>query len=228
MPEQFVLFPPALAGASQRYEAASLLAAATRYSLPDRFPTGQLERDLDLRLAGLPAVGVSEAAAWFTVAGVAFQSLADQVAVCASGDTETLHLALQRGNDNRSLHLLGVADASKLVEVDESGATRALWSKPESCLLLRLGYHSEQPYAYYAVSLPGDSHRAARLTWQSVLASGVLAAIAILPPKPALDLAGVQDALHIMEQAMNAASSAHGRILDLLGLGQAAAGQGDS
>lgn len=222
MSEQFVLLPAAIMGASQKYEAINLLATVARYSLPDRFQGTQLERDADVRFSGVSAVDIAAATAWLSALGVGMTSLSDQVSVLASGDTETLHIALQRGNDAGSPQLLAVSDASKLVELEDTGedqlTPRPLWSKTEPCLLLRLGYSNDRPYAYYAASLPGDSRRPIKLTWQSVLSAGITAAVAILPPKPPVDEQGMADDLHILEQALATAHQAHASILSRLGL----------
>jgi hypothetical protein len=220
--EQFVLLPEQVVGASQRFDTVNILATVARYSLPDRWQGNQLERDADVRFSGLPAIGIADATTWLSSLGVVMSSLSDQVSVLSSGDTETLHIALQQGNDLRCPQLLAISDASKLIELEDAGelqlTPRPLWSKAEACLLLRLGYSNDKPYAYYAASLPGDSRRLIKLTWQSVLAAGITAAIAIQPPKPPVDVQGMADDLHIMEQALATAHQAHASILSRLGL----------
>lgn len=227
MSEQFVLLPADVLGGSQKYDAISLLATATRYSLPDHFQGNQLERDLELRFSSLPAIGLSDATAWLSTAGVRMQTLSDQVSVIASGDTETLHVALQQGNDDKNVQLLAVSDASKLIELEDTGeidlTSRPLSSRSVPCLLLRLGYSTDKPYAYYSASLPGDSHRIIKVTWQSVIAAVITAAVAILPPKAPLDIEALKEALHIQEQAMLAQHQAHANVLSLLGLPAATA-----
>jgi len=222
MSDQFVLLPEEILGASQRFDTVNILATVARYSLPDRFQGNQLERDGEVRFSGVPAIGIADATAWFSDLGVVMFSLSDQASVLASGDTETLHIALQKGNDAKCVQLLAVSDASKLIELEDTGeidlVSRPLSSRPVPCLLLRLGYSTDKPYAYYSASLPGDSHRVIKLTWQSVIAAGVSAAVSILPPKAPLDLEALKDALHIQEQAMLAQHQAHANVLSLLGL----------
>jgi hypothetical protein len=227
MSEQFVLLPEQVVGASQKYDTIDLLATTCRYALPDRFTGNQLERDADVRFSGLPTIGIADATAWLASLGIVMQSLSDQVSVLANGDTETLHIALQQGNDAKRLQLLAVGDASKLVELEDTGeiqlTPRPLSSRMVPCILLRLGYSTDKPYAYYSAGLPGGSHRIIKLTWQSVLAASVTAAVAVLAPKPPLDLDALKDALHIQEQAMLAHQQAHARVLSLLGLPAATA-----
>ncbi len=129
---------------------------------------------------------------------------------------------IQTGN---SLQLLALQDASKLAELLDDGSSRPLWSRAEACLLLRFGFSSDQPYAYYSASLPGDGRRPIKLTWPSVVAAGITAALAVLPPTKPLDLESVANAMHIMEQALQAASQAHAHIQDLLAQQAAPAGQ---
>lgn len=216
--DQFVSLPPDVLNAGQKFEAANLLASVARFALPGAFPGNTIERDLDARFATMSSVGLSDATAWLSQVGVKLQSLDDQVAALqTNNDAEPLHQELQAGNNAQSLQLLAINDASKLVEMQEDGTSHPLCSRPQPSLLLRIGYNTESEIAYYAASLPGDSRRAVNLTWQSVVAAGIAAAVAILPPVKPVDMDRVAAGLHIINQAFTAIAKAHADILDAIG-----------
>ena len=227
--DQFVSLPPDVLTGSQKFEIVNLLGTVARTALPGAFPGSGVERDLEARFSGVQAIGLPDATAWLSQIGVKLQPLDDQVAALSTnGDAETLHLALQAGNNAQSLQLLAINDASKLIEMEDAAEAtltrRALCSRPQPCLLLRLGYNTESDIAYYAASLPGDSRRPIRITWPSIVTAGISAAVAILPPPKPVDLPRAAASLHIMNQALAAADAAHATahaahadILDALG-----------
>lgn len=216
--DQFVSLPPDVLNAGQKFEAVNLLAAIARFALPGSFSGNTVERDLDARFSTLSAIGLPDATAWLSQIGVKLQPLDAQVAALqTNNDAEPLHQALQAGNNAQSLQLLAINDASKLVEIQEDGSSHPLCSRPQPSLLLRIGYNTQSEIAYYAASLPGDSHRAVNLTWQSVVAAGMSAAVAILPPAKPVDMDRVAAGLHIINQAFTAIAQAHADILDAIG-----------
>lgn len=209
MPDQFVQLPPEVAAATQRYDTINLIATIARFALPGRWPDGLVEHDLESRFAAGSTIDFIAASAWIASTGIATQPL-------ISSDPDALHQALQQQNSAGSLQLLAINDASKLLELADDGTTRPLWSRAEPCLLLRVGFNSDQPYGYYSASLPGDSRRVVKLTWQSLLDAQVSQAVVILPPPKPIDLESVQSALHILEQALQAANQVHSHLQDLL------------
>lgn len=219
--DQLVSLPGDAFATGQKYEIVNLLATIARFALPGTFPGSNLERDLEIRFSRMQSISLPDATAWLTEIGVKLSPLDDQIAAMASGDTEQIHQALQTGNNSQQLQLLAVNDSSKLVEVEDTGEmqpTTCLMSlRPDPCLLLRLGYNTANGYAYYAASLAGDSRRPIKITWDSVLAAGVNAGVAILPPAKPLDLDRVQNNLHIMGQAATAFAAAHADLVDLFG-----------
>lgn len=215
--DQFVLPPEVFDAASQKFAALDLLATIGRFARPGAWPPNQLERDLEIRFAGSRQVSFADSATWISETGLKMQSLSSQI----SSDGELLRLALQQLNDAGALQLLEVLDASKLIELENTGemqlTPRSMTRSAEHCLLLRLGYSAENGYAYYAASFPGDSRRPIKIVWGSVVAAGVSGAMAILPPARPVDLDRVTSSLHIMTQALATAHQAHADILDALG-----------
>jgi hypothetical protein len=222
MSDQFVSLPGDVLGASQKYDTSNLLATVTRFAAGNNAASlgNTLERDVDLRFSSLQSISFSDATSYFAAIGLKTQALDSAIADLANGEPETLHQALQQGNNAGQLQLLAVNDASRLVELDEAGEAHPLWSKVEGCLLLRLGYNTDaQPgYGYYAASLPGDSRRQIKITWQSLIDAGVSAAIAILPAAKPIDLDRVANAKHIIDQARITIANALTDLLDALGL----------
>jgi hypothetical protein len=218
---QFVSLPPDVLAGSQKFDVINLLATVARASLPGAFPGNSTERDLETRFSGVSTIGLPDAVSWLAQIGVKMQPLDDQVTAITNGQPEPLHQALQQGNDTQCLQLLAVNDSSKLVEVEDTAemqlTSRPMAKDPNPCLLLRLGYNTESGYAYYAASLPGDSRRPIKITWDSVVVAGISAAVAILPPPKPVDLERAAASLHIMNQALTTAASAHADILDALG-----------
>lgn len=212
--EQFMP-APFNAGASQKFDALHLLALAARYAVPDTYPDPDATKiNLGVRFSGVSAISLPDAQSWLAQAGVQLSTLDTLVSQAASGDAEPLHQALQAGNDAHLIQFLAINDASKLVELADAGedtplSPNAMWSKPDPCLLLRYGYNPENGYAYYAASLPGDSYRPIKITWESVVAAGVNAAVAILPPPPKVDVDLFNQAAEIMKQALNTAAQAY-------------------
>lgn len=214
--DQFVSLPPELLAGSQKFEIINILGTIARFALPGASTGNATERDLEGRFSGVPAIGMPDALGWLSQAGVKLQPLDAQLAALNSGDPEPLRQTLQAGNDTQQLQLLAINDASKLVEMEDAGedslTPRPLWSKPESCILLRLGYNMAMPFAYYAASLPGDSRRPAKIDWQSVVTAGISGAVAILPPAKTVEVDSFTEDLHIMEQALVAAAAAYSNI----------------
>lgn len=218
--DQLVQLPPDALSAGQKYETINLLAAITRFALPSNAFLGSLERELESAFSQTSFISLSDVSPWLAQHGVTLQSLYNQATALANGDPEPLRQALQSGNDAQQLQLLAINDASKLIEMEDAGeerlTPRPLWSKPEGCLLLRYGYNTAMPFAYYAASLPGDSRRPVKIDWQSVVTAGVSGAFAILPPKAPVDLDRVSNSLHILTRALDTAHQAHADILDAL------------
>lgn len=216
--DQFVQLPSEiLAAGSQKFEIINLLGALARFALPGAYAGNTAERDLETRFSGLPTIGLPDAAGWLAGAGVKLQSLDSQIAAITAGDIEPLLQALQEGNDGQGVQLLAVNDSSKLIEMEDTGeeqlTPRPMSRTPDPCLLLRLGYNVQNGYAYYAASLPGDSRRPVKIPWGSVVAAGVNAAVAILPPAKTVEAGPLREALHIMEQALSTARAAHATIM---------------
>ena len=215
MADQFVKMAPDVTGASQKYDAINLLAAIGRFALPNAWPPLQLERDLEARFSAAQALTFTDVQGWLNDCGIKQQSISSALVSAANDEPEPLHALLQQLNNDGALPFLQVTDASKLVELEDnadgSGAqTHPLWSKSEPCLLLRVGYNtdSNQAYAYYHASLPGDSRRLVKITWPSVVAARPNAGVAILPPPAALDMDTINQAVHIMQQALTTANQA--------------------
>lgn len=219
--DQFVSLPPELLAGSQKFEIINILGTIARFALPGASTGNATERDLEGRFSGVPAIGMPDALGWLSQAGVKLQPLDAQLAALNSGDAEPLRQALQAGNDTQQLQLLAINDASKLIEMEDTGEAsltpRPLWSKPESCLLLRMGYNTSMAFGYYAASLPGDSRRPVKIDWQSVVTAGISGAVAILPPAKTVEVDSFANELHIIEQALLAANAAYTALQAKLG-----------
>jgi len=219
--DRLVSLPSDVFDGSQKFEIIHLLGAVARAAVPVAAAGIIAERDLEARFSGMSTIGLPDATGWLTEHSIKVQPLDSQVTSLLNGDPEQLHQVLQAGNDAQCVQLLAINDASKLVEMQDNGEDQltphAMWSKPDPCMLLRVGYSVDQDYAYYAASLEGDSRRYIKITWASVVAAGVAGAIAIMPPAKPVDLDRVNNSLTILTQALATAHQAHADILDALG-----------
>lgn len=219
--DQLVQLPQDILAGSQKFEIINILGSIARYTVPGAYAGNTAERDLEIRFSNLPTIGLSDAAGWLSGIGAKLQPLDDQIATLSSGDPEPLHQALQAGNDAQCVQLLAINDASKLIEMEEAGedqlSPHPMWSKSDPCLLLRLGYSKDQDYAVYAASLPGDSRRYIKITWQSVVTAGINAALAVLPPPKPVDMDHLTALVDAQTEDLARIHQRHADILEAIG-----------
>lgn len=209
------LLVPMPDGATGQKDGAIILAASIgRFAGLDT-SRAQLESKLELLFAAHDTITFSDITTWLSSSGVKLQVLGES-------NVEVLHAALQQQNAAKALGLLAISDASKLIELEDVGDGSGLQPHPfssqsTSCILLRQGYSQTQDYGYYSASLPGDSRRLIKLTWSSLVAAGITAATAILPPAPPVDHDALHQALHIMEAAVTTFNQARDAVLAAIG-----------
>jgi len=217
--------------------ALATLALAASFALPGAQTPEQIERDLLARFATATEIDAAAVLSYLESAGAAYSDMAALVAQFEQNPV-ALHTALQQHNDAGGVILIQVSNMALLTDaatgaVLHPGLVGAGW-------LVRSGYADEPPVGFYydygAVGVP----QPVRILWSMVAGVGILAAIALDPPTPPLNvdallatLQGASDALtHTNEQvavansalaeanqSLAAAQTAHQTLLASLGKG---------